>query len=380
MATRTVPSLRAQPTLRSRWRALGCDVELVTADVGPTRHETAVERMRFEVAAVDLAASRFRADSELSRVNRAAGGWQRVSAGFLDLLQDSLAAAVWSDGLVVPTLGRPLSCLGYDRDISLLPLRPRRTAQSGWFTAAGAWPEPSVAADWRSIEIDRDEAGPGRVRIPSGIALDLGSIGKAAAADRIARTLASTTLSGFDGLVNLGGDIAVIGSGPRRWEIAIDESGRDESGRDADRAPRTSVRIVDGGLATSSTAVRVWSQHGVRRHHILDPRTGLPATPHWRCVSVHADSCRLANAASTAAIVLAERAPAWLAQRGITARLVSSDLAGAPSDHSDQHHSDQHHSDQQHSDQHHSDQHRADPIRTGGWPADVAPAELAPAA
>ena len=57
-------------------------------------------------------------------------------------------------------------------------------------------------------------------------------------------------------------------------------------------------------------------------HHILDPRTGLPAEPVWRTVSVAAGSCVDANAASTAAVIRGRRALGWLAQLGLPARLV----------------------------------------------------------
>jgi len=62
-------------------------------------------------------------------------------------------------------------------------------------------------------------------------------------------------------------------------------------------------------------------------HHILDPRTGLPAEPVWRTVSVTAGSCADANAASTAAVIRGHRALGWLTQLGLPARLV--DATGA---------------------------------------------------
>jgi thiamine biosynthesis lipoprotein len=60
-------------------------------------------------------------------------------------------------------------------------------------------------------------------------------------------------------------------------------------------------------------------------HHIVDPATGdIPAVV-WRTVSVTAATCVDANTASTAAVVMGEAAPAWLAERGLPARLVRSD-------------------------------------------------------
>jgi thiamine biosynthesis lipoprotein len=86
--------------------------------------------------------------------------------------------------------------------------------------------------------------------------------------------------------------------------------------------PYELIAIRDGGLATSSTAARRWKRGGDVLHHILDPRTGLPAEPVWRTVSVKASSCADANAASTAAVIRGRRAPGWLAGLGLPARLV----------------------------------------------------------
>jgi thiamine biosynthesis lipoprotein len=85
------------------------------------------------------------------------------------------------------------------------------------------------------------------------------------------------------------------------------------------------VRLPAGGLATSSILCRRWRRGGRTLHHIVDPRTGLPAGGPWRTASVAATSCAEANAAATAAIVAGEQAPGWLAAQGLPARLVGHD-------------------------------------------------------
>ena len=87
--------------------------------------------------------------------------------------------------------------------------------------------------------------------------------------------------------------------------------------------PSAVVAIRSGGLATSSTAARRWRRGGDVLHHILDPRSGLPAAPVWRTVSVAAATCTEANTASTAAVIRGEAAPGWLAGLGLAARLVA---------------------------------------------------------
>jgi thiamine biosynthesis lipoprotein len=160
-----------------------------------------------------------------------------------------------------------------------------------------------------------DEAR-GTICVPLGVELDLGATGKAFAADRAARRIANETGTGV--LVSLGGDIAIAGEPPAAgWPVRISDDHRDSDG------PTISLRT--GGLATSSTTVRRWRAGGAEHHHIVDPRTGRSAREIWRTASVAAATCVDANAASTAAIVLGEAAPAWLARTGLAARLVGTD-------------------------------------------------------
>ena len=157
------------------------------------------------------------------------------------------------------------------------------------------------------------------LRLPPGVRLDLGATAKAWAADRAATRIAAATGGGV--LVSLGGDVAVSGRAPDGgWRIRVqDVSGRPE---DPPTGPSAVVAIRTGGLATSSTAARRWRRGGDILHHILDPRTGLPAAVVWRTVSVAAATCTDANIASTAAIIRGRAAPAWLTELGLPSRLV----------------------------------------------------------
>ncbi len=295
-------------------------------DVAP-----AVAAVRREVAAMDAAASRFRPDSDLSRVNAAAGTWVSVGARFLDALEVALHAARSTDGVVDPTIGQALRLLGYDADFATVAAR-------------GPHPGPALvvrvqrAPGWHAVEVDR----PGtRVRIPPGTALDLGATAKAQCADLAAAAAAAevdaaaTAAGRRPGgvLVNLGGDLAVAGPVPDGgWPVLIADR------HDADpNGPGPVVSVFSGGLATSSTTVRHW-RHGDRPvHHIVDPATGDAAAVVWRTVSVAADRCVGANVAATASIVLGDDAPRWLDALGVPARLVAADgsvrcLGGWPLD------------------------------------------------
>ena len=256
---------------------------------------------------IDRACSRFRPDSELMRVNGAGGHPVRVGPVLLDALDLALRAARLTDGVVDPTVGRALRVLGYDRDFAAVP-------------PDGA-PLPRVLArvpGWHAIRVDR---GAQTVQVPDGVELDLGATGKAFAADRAATTIADAVGGGV--LVSLGGDVAVAGTArDDGWPVRV----ADDHAAPPD-APSQTVAIRVGGLATSSTTVRHWRRGDDDLHHIVDPRTGRPATVRWRTASVAAGSCVDANTASTAAIVRGDTAPAWLAESALPARLVRPDGA-----------------------------------------------------
>jgi len=172
------------------------------------------------------------------------------------------------------------------------------------------------AAGWRAIRVDR---ATGTVVVPPRVEIDLGATAKALCADRSARAASAATGAGV--LVNLGGDLAVAGDPPADgWSILVTDDHRSRSG-----AEGQTVAIRGGGLATSSTTVRRWRSGGAEHHHILDPRSGLPAEEVWRTVSVAAGSCVDANTASTAAIVRGREAIPWLEHADLPARLVALD-------------------------------------------------------
>jgi thiamine biosynthesis lipoprotein len=280
----------------------------VLAQVSVTRPDAldeAAELVAEELSALDRACSRFRDDSELARLNRSAGGPFAAGPLLLDVLAVALGAAAATGGDVDPTVGRAMRGLGWDRDFALV--RVGREPRSIRIVPA---------AGWRSVELDRRR---GLVTLPAGVELDLGSIAKAYAADQCAQRVHDATGAGV--LVSLGGDMAAAGPPPGGgWSLRIADDQR--AGLDA---PGPLVAIRDGGLATSSTAVRRWRAAGVERHHVVDPRTGLPAPEVWRTVTVAAVCCVAANAASTAAIVRGEAAVGWLAEHRLAARLVRTD-------------------------------------------------------
>jgi FAD:protein FMN transferase len=277
------------------WKALGTTASVYVTDAAAV--DDARAAVEHELAAIDLACSRFRDDSDLARANAAAGRPTRISALLEEALAIALRAARLTDGMVDPTIGEALILAGYDRDFAAV-------RDSGMPLTAVKVP------GWRTVRIHA-----GTLTMPRGVQLDLGATAKALAADRAARAAARAASAGV--LVNLGGDIAVAGEPPAAgWTVGVGDDHRGPADQ--------TITIQSGGLATSSTVVRAWA---TGRHHIIDPRAGLPAEPYWRTASVAAATCVDANTASTAAVVLGPEALRWLGERGLPARLVAHDGA-----------------------------------------------------
>ncbi len=296
----------AQRLARASWNALGTTVVLRCTN--PRALTDARRAVEHDLAAIDRACSRFRADSELSRLNARAGRPFHASRLFVEALTLALEAAQLTGGAVDPTLGSALELAGYDRDWSLLAA-PR-----------GEPPAPAITArrrsGWRTVELDPDTRV---VRIPAGVHLDLGATAKAWAADRAAS--AAHAASGDGVLVGIGGDIATAGSAPTGgWRVRVTDDHRKDVS-----APGQTVAIHSGGLATSSTTVRRWSHAGHTMHHLIDPATGRPAESCWLAVSVAAADCAQANIATTASIVRGYEALEWLSVHDLPARLQGHD-------------------------------------------------------
>jgi thiamine biosynthesis lipoprotein len=276
--------------------ALGTRVRVVTWP--PSRLRAALGAVDREVRRLDLAASRFRDDSELIAVQaRASAGPVGVSTSLAEVVRVALAAAEWTGGLVDPTVGRALIALGYDRDFAAVP---------AWL---GSAPVSCPVPGWRSVRLEDSQ-----LTLPAGTVLDFGATAKGLGAD-----WAAAAFPGPGGvLVSLGGDLAVGGEPPEGgWPVRVADGAQAGAGQ--------VVRLTHGGIATSSVTCRRWHRADRTLHHIIDPRTGWPAEGPWRTASVAGATGAEANAAATAAIVAGAGAAGWLGAHGLPARLTGHD-------------------------------------------------------
>jgi thiamine biosynthesis lipoprotein len=260
-----------------RFRAMGCEILVGGAS---DLERGAIERL---FAERERTFSRFVSDSELNRVNHAAGRPVRVSASFAAMLELALAAARDTGGLVDPTLGAALVAAGYNADFDSL-------------VDESDAPPAIALGNWRSVRLF------GRyVLAPCGTMLDLNGVVKGQTVDN-----ALSLLSG-EGFVSAGGDLATRGA----TVVALPCSG--------------AVRLVLGALATSGSDRRRWSRGGLVQHHLIDPSTGEPSTSPWRQVTACALTCVGADVAAKAAFLLGESGPDWLDAAGVPARFVAGD-------------------------------------------------------
>jgi len=275
-------------THRFQAMASACAIH-VEANAGAAAIALAAEA---EVLRIEARYSRYRTDSELTRINRAA------AAG------DTVDIAPETAGLVAYAMGCYRASNGaFDITSGLL--------REAWDFSTSRLPEQSeIAALLPRIGLDKVTLSEGRLCFAqSGMELDLGGLGKEYACDRAAELCSE--LGATNGFVDLGGDIRAIGpqASGEPWRIGI-------------RNPHDGASMVahvalgEGALATSGNDQRFIAVDGVRYCHILDPRTGWPARG-LSSVTVIAPRCLVAGSLATMAMLRGSEAGAWLRRLGV---------------------------------------------------------------
>jgi FAD:protein FMN transferase len=276
---------------RLAFAAMGTRVEALLEAPPTSAARAALARVRDEFERLEGIFSRFRRDSELSRLNEA--GSIEAGPDLRAVVELALAARERTSGRFDPTLHEAVVAAGYDRTFDELdehaPARPA--------------PDPGIA---------RDVSVTGRrIELGAGVRLDLGGIVKGYAADRCARQLAPLGPC----LVNAGGDLAVAGTrseGP--WPVAVDVPDG-----------RLTLAVASGGLATSGRDRRRWRRRGEERHHLIDPATCRPAEGGPVTVTVAAPSATDAEVAAKSIFLAGERAEREAELLGTPAVIVRAD-------------------------------------------------------
>jgi len=202
--------------------------------------------------------SRFRPESEVSRLNRHAGSFVPISRETALLLGRAIEGAQLSGGAFDATQLDAIVASGYDRDYEELLALSRDE---------GGLLSPEFVGNRGTC--DPIEVREATARLRSGVGFDPGGIGKGAAADLVVAELLAEGAAGA--CVNLGGDLRVAGESPEGdgWTIAIEHPWSAQ--------PVALVGVATGGVASSTTLKRRWLVGKSWRHHLIDPRTGLPS-------------------------------------------------------------------------------------------------------
>jgi len=285
-------SKRAGNDFGFQFSAMASVCEIRIAGLARRKAEQLAHLAIDEVRRIEAKFSRYRAASVVSRINAAAGSGRPVdvdaeTAGLIDF-----AASLHglSDGLFDITSG---------------------ALRKAWDFRAGRLPQgDAIDALMPLVGWNKVVWRGARIELPlRGMELDFGGFGKEYAADRAASVLQERGVN--HGLVNLGGDIRVIGPRPdgQAWQLGIQHP------RERDRL-LAEVPLADGALATSGDYERYFELDGARYCHVLDPRTGWPVTA-WRSVSVVAPACLAAGALTTVAMLKGADALPYLAAQNV---------------------------------------------------------------
>ncbi len=256
------------------------------AEGEPDRLQAGFERVRQYFAESEARFSRFRDNSELSRLNRAAGTWFHASPDLFEVVQEALELHQLTDGLFDPSMLHALQQAGYDRSMDEIKKLP---------------PLPAAAPEiWVRPEFTETRLDPKRnaIWLPREIQIDLGGIAKGWTASQAAAMLSEYSPACT---VNAGGDMMCVGlpQGQAAWEVDLEDP-LDE------QQVLAVLSIPPGALATTSVTRRRWVQGGLPRHHVIDPRTGQPVESNWLSISMYAPKATHAEAFAKTLLMLDE--------------------------------------------------------------------------
>ena len=290
---------------RLSFRAMGSGISIALQSPSRYAHK-ALDEAAGWFRQLERSLSRFDPNSDLCILNRSSGAPAHVASPLWEAIRVALAAAEATEGLVTPTLLQAVELAGYDRSFDRLPTDrdeplPRQTPSG----------PATLATDFRGIVLDQKSQ---TVKLPTGIQLDLGGTAKGWAADTIVARLGKVGAIQVDA----GGDIAMSGPmlGGQPWKIAVDSPMQPG-------AILGVVQLAWGGIATSGRYYRKWQRNGVWQHHIIDPRTGRPATTDVVSATVAAATAVAAEVAAKRVLILgSKQGLAWLESEPTLAGLV----------------------------------------------------------
>ncbi len=253
--------------LQHTFRSMASDVRFWVVRPGAGA-EAAVAKAQETVEAVASTCTRFDPASDLMRANAAGTQWQQVAPECFEALVLAAEAHRLTDGLFDPRVLTVLKSIGYDRS---LPFAERTLAMPDHEL-------PKARRRWQPVRRWKPEFDEERSSVRIGPEpVDLGGIGKGLAVTWASEILAG---SGDAVLAEAGGDLMALGGGPEGtgWMVDVENPFGGESA--------AVLRVTDRGIATSSTRIRSWTVGERQVHHLIDPRTRMPAESDLASVTV----------------------------------------------------------------------------------------------
>lgn len=284
--------------LTRSFRAMGSDCEFQLCFGGGSDSQFIFKCLQDELERLESKYSRFRKDSLLSQINL--GKEVTIDNETISLLEHAFNCFEQSEGLFDVTAGRLNS---------LWDFKKKKVPSQEEISYALSVTDFSKVS-WNN----------GILSMPAGMNVDFGGIVKEYAADTLA--VLAKKFGVRYGLINLGGDIAIVGNKPDgiAWKVGI----TDPRGTETEIA---SIDIYSGGLATSGDYKRYFIYEGKRYSHILNPKTGFPCAG-LRAVSVAANLCTVAGSIATIAMLKDEpEAIKWLNDLGVPFVAMDSNLS-----------------------------------------------------
>jgi thiamine biosynthesis lipoprotein len=291
-ARRSTSVRKKEGFLQGTFLAMGSPCELLLDLPDNSNGQAVVEQVAAEAWRIEDKFSRYLPDNIIHRINNAYGEMVTVDDETADLLDFAARLFALSDGMFDITSGVLREAWQFDGGDQV----PAADVVTSILDRVG----------WKKVRWNR----PG-LKMPAGMELDFGGIGKEYAVDRAAMRIRA--LGDFAALVNFGGDLVATGmpGGQHGWQVGI------EAPDTADGVAKRIIRLRQGALATSGDARRFILKDGVRYHHILDPHSGWPIRGAARSITVAADTCTEAGMLATLAMLKGPQAELFLRQQGL---------------------------------------------------------------
>jgi FAD:protein FMN transferase len=231
--------------------------------------------------------TRFTETSELAELNRSAGRWYQASSEMFEVLKEAYQLSIDTNGLFNPAVLPTLKRLGYNRSMEMI--KSSGSEDNPFEISKG---QAVHDQNFRMIKLDPITNS---IYLPAGIQVDLGGIAKGWIAEQAAWQLAEYSNSCA---VSAGGDMFLVNLPDKEpeWEVGLENPLNPEE-------DLAILHVHPGAVATSSTAKRQWRHNGKLQHHLIDPRTGEPATTEWLSVTVWAERAAEAEVYAKALLI-----------------------------------------------------------------------------